>query len=132
MGTGVRVFKASNTWRPRGVSMSVISRVVIGATPFRVLITLLTKSPGPLIRLITKRLSAEGMKHFRAQHSCFPYSIEVHTKEQQWDLCTGVGLPRCFPKSKRAQYKVVAKYDTVAGGTAAFMVEEPPEPLPAS
>ena len=30
-----------STWRPRGLSKSVISRVIIGATPFRVLITLL-------------------------------------------------------------------------------------------
>ena len=29
------------TWRPRGLSKSVISRVIIGVTPFRVLITLL-------------------------------------------------------------------------------------------
>ena len=39
------------TWRFRGLSKSVISRVIIRVTPFRVLRTLpithLTKSPGP-------------------------------------------------------------------------------------
>ena len=41
------------TWRARGLSKSLISRVIIGVTPFRVLSTynstynLLTKSPAP-------------------------------------------------------------------------------------
>ena len=39
------------TWRARGLSKSFISRVIIGVTPFRVLMTstynLLTKSPAP-------------------------------------------------------------------------------------
>ena len=39
------------TWRGRGLSKSFISRVIIGVTPFRVLITLLVTyllSPLPL------------------------------------------------------------------------------------
>ena len=31
----------SHTWRPRGLSKSVRSRVIIGATEFRLLVTLL-------------------------------------------------------------------------------------------
>ena len=47
-----RTCGAVSTWRPRGLSKSVISRVISWVTPFRVLITLitynpLTKSPGP-------------------------------------------------------------------------------------
>ena len=40
------------TWRPRGLSKSVISRVIIRVTPFRVLITL----------LITQLLSPLGLQ----------------------------------------------------------------------
>ena len=40
-GKGSGQEQASATWRPRGLSKSVISRVTIRATPFRVLITLL-------------------------------------------------------------------------------------------
>ena len=39
------------TWRGRGLSKSILSRVIIGVTPFRVLITLLVtylRSPLPL------------------------------------------------------------------------------------
>ena len=44
------------TWRARGLSKSVISRVIIRVTPFRVLITTynpLTKSPGPPSRVVS-------------------------------------------------------------------------------
>ena len=44
------VFESYRTWRARGLRKSFISRVIIGVTPFRVLITLLiilTKSPAP-------------------------------------------------------------------------------------
>ena len=40
-----------NTWRGRGLSKSFISRVIIGVTPFRVLLALLItylRSPPPL------------------------------------------------------------------------------------
>ena len=40
------------TWRPRGLSKSVISRVIVRVTPFRVLITL----------LITHLLSPRGLQ----------------------------------------------------------------------
>ena len=44
--------KRDATWRPRGLSKSVRSRVIIRVTPFRVLITLLmthlTLNPKPL------------------------------------------------------------------------------------
>ena len=44
-----------STWRPRGLSKSVISRVIIRVTPFRVLITLLItyllSQSGPLSTL---------------------------------------------------------------------------------
>ena len=40
------------TWSPRGLSKPVISRVIIGVTPFRVLITLLiTYLLSPLVRV---------------------------------------------------------------------------------
>ena len=45
----------SGTWRPRGLSKSVISRVVIGVTPFKVLITLL------ITLLITYLLNPLGL-----------------------------------------------------------------------
>ena len=43
--------RSPSTWRGRGLSKSFISRVIIGVTPFRVLITLLITyllSPLPL------------------------------------------------------------------------------------
>ena len=45
------VFESYGTWRARGLRKSFISRVIIGVTPFRVLITLLITyllSPLPL------------------------------------------------------------------------------------
>ena len=47
------------TWRGRGLSKSFISRVIIGATPFRVLITL----------LITYLLSPCPSKYYSTQNS---------------------------------------------------------------
>ena len=46
------------TWRPRGLSKQVISRVIIWVTLFRVLTTLLTKSPGSL----SKKTTAHGFQ----------------------------------------------------------------------
>ena len=61
------------TWRPRGLSKSVISRVIIGVTPFRVLITL----------LMSHLLSPLGLQveaSFEAPHLICP----VHTNYRPW------------------------------------------------
>ena len=48
-GVGRKKLLKGSTWRPRGLSKSVISRVIIRVAPFRVLITLLiTRLLSPL------------------------------------------------------------------------------------
>ena len=58
-----------NTWRGRGLSKSFISRVIIGATPFRVrkssTYNLLTKSPAPP-STIRKRIHTGGGSGLKA------------------------------------------------------------------
>ena len=53
----------SPTWRARGLSKSFISRVIIGVTPFRVLITLLITyllSPLPL-QVVSRGLGLKSL-----------------------------------------------------------------------
>ena len=83
-----------NTWRPRGVSKSVISRVIIRVTPFGVLITLLiTRLLSPLGLQVGEKFkplgiwSLAGSLHGRALMR--PSTIRL-LLGQAWRLLRGV------------------------------------------
>ena len=64
------------TWKPRGLSKSVISRMITRVTPIRVLIT----------RLITHLLSPPGLQVIRSR-GLYPFEFSIRGA---WGLGSGL------------------------------------------